>query len=87
MNLIGQSLNSHSMELFRYHAPVDGLMITSYKNVVKYTQAEKSISTEHVQTYMQQVTSKRKGKDLARSVKKKWLHWEEEIEVVKAHYS
>ena len=58
---------------------------------MKYLEAEKSIGTEHVQTYMRQVISQsqqeaetvrpKTWQDL--SVKKKWLHWEEVIEVVK----
>lgn len=58
---------------------------------MKYIKAEKSISTEHVQTYIQQVISQaQREADNVRaktwqdlSAKKKWLHWEEVIEVVK----
>ena len=57
---------------------------------VKYIKAEKSISTEHVQTYMWQVIFQAQWEADVRaktwqdlSAKKKWLHWEEVIEVVK----
>ena len=58
---------------------------------VKYIAAEKSISTDTVQTYLRQVIShSQKEAEMVRgktwqdfSQKRKWLHWEEVIEVVK----